>query len=257
MIPKQALSALPEGLRKPLILEYQRIIQNYLERNWIASELSGGRFAEIVYTILDGYAAKAYPSKPHKPADMVAACKKLEKNMGVPRSFRILIPRLLPVLYEVRNNRDVGHVGGDVNSNFMDAAVVVAMVKWTLAELVRVFHQLSIREAQEITDGLSERILPVLWKHDKVIRVLNEKLAWKDQILLIASDAKVPVPLEEMMTHLDCKDKVYLKKVIRGLHDLRLLEFDAKQGDIKITPKGSQQAEKLIGVLAAQAPSTP
>ena len=188
---------------------------------------------------------------------MVAACKKLEKNTSVPRSFRILIPRLLPVLYEVRNNRDVGHVGGDVNSNFMDASAVVAMVKWTLAELIRVFHQLDIAEAQAITDSLSERTLPILWKHDKVVRVLNNKLAWKDQILLIASDAKEAISLAEMMNSLDCTNKNYLRKILRELHDLRLIEFDAVSADTKITPKGSQYAEKLIGELAAQTPSKP
>jgi hypothetical protein len=257
MIPKQALSAIPEGLRKPLLVEYQRIIQNYLERNWIASELSGGRFAEIVFTILDGYSKNAYASKPSKPADMVAACKNLEKNTNAPRSFRILIPRLLPVLYEVRNNRDVGHVGGDVNSNFMDSSAVVSMVKWVLAELIRVFHKLDISEAQSITDVLSERTLPILWKHDKVVRVLNNKLPWKDQILLIASDAKASLSFEDLMKHLDCTNKNYLRKILKGLHDERAIEFDSVSGDAKITPKGSQYTEKLVGSLASAAPSTP
>lgn len=257
MIPKQALNSIPEGLRKPLLTEYQRIIQNYLERNWIASELSGGRFAEVVYSILVGYATGSFPAKPNKPADMVAACKKLEAYTGVPRSFRILIPRLLPVLYEVRNNRDVGHVGGEVNSNFMDASAVVAMVKWTLAELIRVFHNLGTAEAQELTDTLSERTIPVLWKHNKVVRVLNNKLSWRDQILLIASDAKSAVEFSALMIFLDCKDKAYLKRILRKLHDERLIEFDAATVETKITPKGSHAAEKLIGALAALTPSTP
>jgi predicted transcriptional regulator len=256
MIPKQALSAVPDALRKPLLTEYQRIIQNYLERNWIASELSGGRFAEIVYTILDGHATGSYPPKPSKPADMVAACKKLEKNTHAPRSFRILIPRLLPVLYEVRNNRDVGHVGGDVNSNFMDASAVVAMVKWTLGELIRVFHSLDTAEAQQITDALAERTIPILWKHNKKVRILNNKLPWREQILLIASDAKSSVTLDELMTSLDSTNKAYLTKIITKLYDERLLEFDKGAAEVKITPKGSQAAEKLIGTLA-KAPSTP
>src|SRR6266851_1018203 len=75
-------------------------------------------------------------------------------NIHVPRSFQILIPRLLPALYEVRNNRGVGHIGGDVDPNHMDATFVISSCNWVMAELVRVYHDLSTNEAQEIVDTL-------------------------------------------------------------------------------------------------------
>src|SRR5438876_6301495 len=109
MIPRQdLLSAIPTGLREPLFSEFNSLIQNYLESRWRPSELSAGLFCEIVFTILTGYAAGRFPPKPSKPRDFVAACRALENNTKVPRSFRILIPRILPALYEVRNNRGVG-----------------------------------------------------------------------------------------------------------------------------------------------------
>jgi predicted transcriptional regulator len=58
------------------------------------------------------------------------------------------------------------------------------------------------------------------------------------------------------MTSLDCTNKAYLTKIITKLYDERLLEFDKGAAEVKITPKGSQAAEKLIGTLA-KAPSTP
>jgi hypothetical protein len=64
-----ALIAIPLGLRQPLLDEYQSIAQNYSEHRWTPSELSGGKFCEIVYTILDGHAKGAYAGSPHKPAD--------------------------------------------------------------------------------------------------------------------------------------------------------------------------------------------
>src|ERR1017187_8195562 len=112
-----ALAAIPAGLRDPLISEYKSIVQNFMEHRWLPSELSGGRFSEIVYTILDGHAKGAYAGAPSKPGNFEQACKKLENNAHEPRSFQILIPRMLPALYEVRNNRSVGHVGGDVDPN--------------------------------------------------------------------------------------------------------------------------------------------
>src|SRR5207253_10851399 len=124
------------------------IHQNYHKSRSRPSELSAVLFCETIYTILHGHAAGKFASGPSKPSDFVAACRALENNTNVPRSFRILIPRMLPALYEIRNNRGVGHVGGDVDPNFVDSTVVVAMVKWVIAELVRVFHDVPVAEAQ-------------------------------------------------------------------------------------------------------------
>ena len=92
------LSSIPAGLKNPLITEYNSIIQHYLERRWTGSELSGGKFCEIVFSILDGHAKGTYVSAPFKPSNFVDACKKLENNSHVARSFQILIPRMLPSL---------------------------------------------------------------------------------------------------------------------------------------------------------------
>jgi hypothetical protein len=67
-----ALAAIPAGLRDPLISEYKSIVQNFMEHRWLPSELGGGRFSEIVYTILDGHAKGTYASAPKKPAPLKA-----------------------------------------------------------------------------------------------------------------------------------------------------------------------------------------
>jgi len=111
----KVLSAIPDGLKNPLIEEFNSIHQNYLEKRWRPAELSAGRFCEIIYCIIDGLANSNYPQNPNKPRNFVGACRQLENETSLPRSFRILIPRLLPSLYEVRNNRNVGHVGGEID----------------------------------------------------------------------------------------------------------------------------------------------
>ena len=77
--PNQALAVIPTGLRDPLLEEYNSIVRNFMERKWSPSELSGGKFCEIVFTILDGYAKGAYPSSPRKPTSFVALVKNLNK----------------------------------------------------------------------------------------------------------------------------------------------------------------------------------
>jgi len=46
--PAVALSALPSGLRDPLIDCFGEIARNFAERRWEPAELNGGKFCEIV-----------------------------------------------------------------------------------------------------------------------------------------------------------------------------------------------------------------
>jgi hypothetical protein len=174
----RVLAGLPKALRDTLLESFQEIMSNYLERRWEPSELNGGKFCEVVYSIINGALKGSFPTSASKPANMRAACRALESEppdasrVG-DRSLRLLIPRVLPVLYEVRNNRGVGHVGGDVNANHMDAEFVQATASWVLAELVRIFHGATTEEAREIIDALVERKTPAIWEVEGVKRVLD------------------------------------------------------------------------------------
>jgi len=139
------LAGLPEALRDTLLQSYQEIVSNYLHRRWEPSELNGGKFCEVAYCIVAGAIKGSFPTKASKPRNMLEACRLLENepansSRAGDRSLRLLIPRILPVLYDIRNNRGVGHVGGDVDANHMDAEAVQAMSSWILAELIRIFH---------------------------------------------------------------------------------------------------------------------
>jgi hypothetical protein len=241
-----ALNAIPDGLRIPLLAEYQSIVQNFSEHRWSPSELSGGRFCEIVYSILDGHAKGAYAAAPSKPPNFVGACRQLENNNHVPRSFQILIPRLLPALFEVRNNRNVGHVGGDVDPSHMDAVFVLSNCNWIMAELIRVYHGLSTVEAQRLVDALVERRVPLIWEGEDVRRVLNPKLSLQDQVLLLVSTA----PAEQLSTAdlidwTGTKNKAYFRTLLRKLHQKRLIEFSSDGSRVQILPPGSIEAAEI------------
>jgi hypothetical protein len=241
-----ALSAIPLGLRLPLVAEYRNIVQNFLEHRWLPSELSGGRFSEIVYTILDGRATGAYASAPRKPSNFKEACARLENSSGVPRSFQILIPRLLPALYEIRNNRSVGHVGGVVDPNHMDSAAVLAICNWVMCELVREYHTLSTTDAQKIVDSLAEMRIPVIWSDGNVKRVLQPTLKLPQQLLLLVATSVPDVSTQELMDWTECKNKQHFMKTVRALHGKRWIEFTESTERAKILPPGTKEVERLV-----------
>lgn len=254
MDPEEAFASVPSGLRDPLLFEYQNIVQNYMERRWSPAELSGGKFCEIVYTIIDGHAKGKYLNKPSKPRDFVAACRKLENNNHVPRSFQILIPRILPALYEVRNNRGVGHAGGDVDPNQMDGTVVISICNWVMAEMVRVFHGLSVQDAQGLVENLTERRLPIVWHGDEMRRVLDPNLPLKDQLLLLIASSTAKVSTSDLQDWTGYANKTYFRRILRGLHTDRLVELSKDESMVEILPPGSNyiagfMSKQMMGTL--------
>jgi hypothetical protein len=243
---EQALQKLPKPLRDALIHQFEEIAHNFIARKWSSSELSGGHFCEIVYSILDGYAKGSYPEVAKKPKNFAEACKSLEQNSGVPRSFQILIPRILPAVYEIRNNRGVGHVGGDVDPNYMDCSFVLSATSWIMAELVRVLHNVSLEDAQRVISNLSERKNPAVWIDGDKRRLLIKNLNLSEQILMLLASSSEKISLDELSNWLEYKNKTYLKRTLNNLHKNRFVEFDSKSGSIDMLPPGTREVDKII-----------
>jgi len=227
LLPDDLLAALPATLRKELLAAYEETLRNYRERRWEPAELNGGKLCEIVYTILKGHVTGAFPAKSSKPSNMVDACRALEQASTFPRSIRIQIPRMLVALYEVRNNRGVGHVGGDVNPNHMDAACVLEMSKWVMSELVRVFHDTSTEEAALAVDSLVERTSPTVWKVGNNLRVLDYQKSMKDKLLLLAYHSRGAVQEADVFRWVEHSNaSVFRRDIVRPLHKTKLIEYD-------------------------------
>lgn len=248
----EALGALPKGLRGELLKCFRQIVSNYRQHRWEPSELNGGKFCEVVYTILKGYIDGSYPQRAKKPAnffDDALALSQADKHQ-FPRSVRIQIPRTLVALYEMRNNRGVGHVGGDIDPNHMDATAVLSMAKWVMAELVRLFHDTDVDTASETVDALVSREIPMIWEVAGRKRVLDPSISLKNQTLLLLYGSTGPVAERELIEWLERKNVgTYRKDVLRPLHKQRLIEYDQPGGKVHLSPVGEQHAEENLPVL--------
>jgi len=89
------------------------------------------------------------------------------------------------VLLNIRNSRDVAHIGGVVSPNHSDAKFVVACADWVLTELVRHYFQCPIDVASATVRDLNELQLPVIAEVDGFIRVQNVNLSIKDRVLVV------------------------------------------------------------------------
>ncbi len=244
-----ALGLLPQGLRDELLREYAKITRNYRENRWEAAELNGGRFCEIVYTILDGYLdGHRYAAAASKPKDMKTACDALaQRGKGtVPDSVRITIPRVLVALYQIRNNRGVGHVGGDVDANHMDAAYVLHSAQWVMAELVRIYHQTDVKTATDTVGALVDRTVPIIWEIGEVRRVLDTSLSLADATLLLAYRAPGGVSDHRLTTDLEQSRLANYRRVLDKLHSARKIEYTKATGGVVISPLGIREVEERL-----------
>jgi hypothetical protein len=250
--PNSILSELPSGLRAPLLQTFREITTNYLEHRWEPSELNGGKYCEVVYSIASGSVHGSMPAVPSKPANMRDACRGLEEaarnsELVGDRSFRILIPRLLVGLYEIRNNRGVGHVGGDVDPNFMDATIVFHLASWILAELIRIFHDASTKEAQEVVDALVERRIPLVWEIEGKKRVLDPNMSIRNQVLVLLLRSSTWESERDLFDWTEYSNiSVFRTQVLGSLHSARLIEYDKKNQKARISPSGIVEAEQKI-----------
>jgi hypothetical protein len=242
----EILAQIPARLRSELLKAYQAILRNFRERRWEPSELNGGKLCEVVHSILRGYVDGVYPEKATKPRDMVAACRSFESaDASFPRSVRIQIPRMLMALYEIRNGRGVGHVGGDVNPNHMDANCVLAVSKWLMGELVRLFHNLSVDDAARIVDVLAD--LPLVWSVGGNLRVLDPAMQAKDKSLVLLYQSAVPVKEKDLVRWVEHTNiTVFRRDILKAAHKEKLLEYDALAKTAEISPRGVQYVEVTI-----------
>lgn len=245
-----ALNGVPDSLRKPLLEEFNKLARHYRESRWEPAELNGGKLCEIVYSILKGYVDGSFPVSPVKPKNMVAACVALEQATNFPRSVRIQIPRMLLALYEIRNNRNVGHVGADVDPNHMDATVVYSMIKWIMSELVRIFHAISPEQASLVVEALTEREVPLLWHIGETTRVLGLGLSARDKMLVLVYGSSGAVAVKDILQSIEYSNTSRFRaNILKAAHKANLIHFDTRSDSVVLSPVGVRYVETNIPLV--------
>ena len=245
-----AIAGIPPTLRQELLGRFNDIVTNYRKGHWEAATLNAGKFVEIVYTVLRGRADGTYPNQGQKPQDIVQACRKLEQEDEVKmggRAMRVLIPRAIPPIYEMRNNRGVGHAGADVDPSHMDAEYALHSCQWILAELVRVYHVLSTDTARGVIEALVQREVPLIWQVGDVKRVLDPTMSVSDRALALLYATPGSVDVDVLLRWTEYKNPSRFREVILGtLHTSALIHYDPLLGIATISPRGEREVETRV-----------
>ena len=128
----------------------------------------------------------------------------------------------------------------------MDASAVIAMAKWILAELVRVFHTTSTDDAQRTVDSVAEITLPIIWSDGIVKRVLDTSLKLGQQILVLLSSCPAGATIAKLVDWIEPDDEAYFRRALRKLDKGRFIELNEKTQEARILPPGAISITTLV-----------
>jgi len=250
----QALKAIPKNYRGKIVASYLELKRRHgkahHDASWDAPGLSSGKFCEAVFRFLQYHLkgssiafGKHIPNFPDECRKLI----QLPQAKGV-ESLRVIIPRALVFLYTMRGKRGIGHVGGDVEANIIDGCAILSVCDWVMAELIRIFHGLSLEEAQAVVDSIATRSLPYIWEVAGKKRVLRKGFTYKQMTLLLCySEVDEGVLTEDLFSWCEHSNfAVYKANVLKSLHKDRLIEYDSDNQIVYLSPAGVAVVEGEI-----------
>jgi hypothetical protein len=245
-----ALAGIPNDFRKKLIDAYKSLKRDYAEGRHEAAGLSAGKVCEVVIRLLQQVILGSYTPFGTNIPNFADECRKLVTSPAgsAVESLRIVVPRCLVFMYTMRGKRGIGHVGGDVEANRIDSATLARSADWVICELIRVYHGLSLEEAQDLVDNLAIRELPDIGEVGGKKRVLRNKLsASQKTILLLYSDPASYVLAEDLFEWVEYSSfSKFKQNILRPLHNNRIVEFDEESAVVHISPLGVREVEQTI-----------
>jgi hypothetical protein len=236
-----------------LIEEFEQALDEYRAADWEKVGLKAGKFCEVAYCICAGHATGTYAATPSKPNNFPQACRDLEQyNTTKGRSLCIQAPKALAALYELRNNRAIGHVSSDISPNHMDAEFFLRGMKWVMGELVRNFSKLPLEDSHAVVEAVTARTFHIVWSSGNVRRVLEPAKTSGQKVLIMLYAESKPVSVAQLQTWVEYKNGTdFKRKVLKSLHKQALVHFDEKTATVQILPTGQAYVEKS-GLLLAK-----
>ena len=236
--------SLPEKLVDELLSAYKEAKQNFYVGGLRLSAVEGGRFCEAAFRILEHITVgKSTPLNKQIDSDkLILALSNIPTTVHLD-SVRVHIPRSLRVVYDIRNKRDAAHLADGIDPNLQDATLVVSVIDWVLAELVRIYHGVSANEAHDIIVALVTRQIPSVQDFDGFLKVLNTNLKASEYVLLILYErGNEGTTFEEVESWVHPSMRPNLKRTMRRLNDDQAY-IHLSKGRYVITKTGMAEVE--------------
>jgi hypothetical protein len=114
-----------------------------------------------------------------------------------------------------------------------------------MAELVRIFHNVSLAEAQAAVESLVQKRNPTIWEIAGTKRVLDPGMKKEHQTLLLLYSESGWTPAAKLCSWIEYSSlSLYKSRILDPLHKNRMIEYDGGNGLAQISPLGITVTER-------------
>lgn len=238
---------IPERLVGELLEAYAEAKRRHYLEDHRPQAVEGGHFSEAAFRVLQHLTTRQHTplgSSLPRVDDLLTTLSNVPQS-DAQESVRLHIPRTLRLIYDVRNKRDIAHLGDDIDPNLMDSNLVIGCMDWIMAEFLRLHHDVPPNEAQTIIEELVTKEVPAVQEVAGQPVILKD-LQPRDQALLMLyrAGSERGATSDEIMDWLREDHKGNLNARLRRLDELKFVLEHPKTGRFHITARGIRDVEE-------------
>lgn len=215
-------AGLPPSVVSELLEAFTEAKRRFYLPDLRPNAVEGGRFAEAAFRILQWETAGTYTPLGRTLPSVDQMLTTLENSTGN-ESQRLHIPRTLRLIYDIRNKRDAAHLADGIDPNMQDATLVVRNMEWVMAELVRLHHNVSADEAQQIISDLVSKEVAAIQVFDGFPRILRDMRASEYCLVLLYWRGAPGAALAELHAWVRPGMRDNLRRTLAGLEKKHLV----------------------------------
>lgn len=239
-------AGMPTELVDELVEAFAEAKRRFYRDDLRPSEIEGARFSEVVFRILQWETTQKYTPLGKTLPSVDQLLKTLVNAQGPNDSVRMHIPRTLRLIYDVRNKRDVAHLGDGIDPNQQDATLVVRNMEWVLAELVRLYHNVSAKEAHGIIVNLVSKDVPLIQEFDGFPRVLKQLRASDHFLVLLYWRGVDGATYDELNSWARASMRANMKRTLKELDEKDLIHLRGDTYELTHLGEADVENRKLL-----------
>lgn len=237
-------AGMPAVLALEVVEAFTQAKRRFYLNDFMPNAVEGGRFSEAVLRVMQWATTGRFTplADPKFKADTVMTTLANLPAGSHSDSIRLHIPRAVRVIYDIRNKRNTAHLSDGIDPNFQDASIVVAVLGWVLAELVRLYHSVSANSAQATIDALVSREVPLIQVFDGKPRLLKTLGASDHVLILVYWAGENGVDRKELTQWVPKAMQTNIVRTLKVLHEKHLVHFTDPL--VRITVHGQREVER-------------
>jgi hypothetical protein len=182
---------LDEVLVEALLREFVAIERRFVLGDWEPATLDGGQFCEIAARIL--YHVDSGNLNRTNSVDTCLQYVEDDKNSNShafpQRRAALHLCKVIRTVYKFRSQRGAVHIDPDYTANEIDSMLVLSMVRWVMAEVLRVFWSGSTAAVAQAIREIARYEVPAILILDDRRLVLRTDCTVEEEILLLLHNA--------------------------------------------------------------------